>query len=691
LRYSDQLKHPYFFTINKGMRNPLSPQSRHKDAKVAKIMTRFLLSACYILFIKSTLLGSTILISSDFTTEKWGVFELTVSDDGNYSNPFWDVTFTGHFIGPEDEQGFSEGFYYDSTFWKIRFSPTATGTWTYSVSFTGANGTSIFTGTFTCFEDSINDHGFIHVNPDAPHTFIRDDSTSFIPIGTNGNCPAVTAALLGISSDSLQVTNMWDSLSTHHINSYRFFMLNQTEFQDSLSWNPQEGEGNLFYNTQALDKYNIRVGKLIDRWFKQANDHGIAIYLCMSSFSSFPFSSSPWAVINGGFYNSEDEMYSDSTSPGITYQKKYVRYLVDRWGSYRNLLMWEYNNEYGAKCSMPWLHMMDSTIRALDNYNRPHTVSFWNFLWSQSSPVDASPYVTVTDDHLYEFNGFTEFNGDSAANEQAQYRFSHFNKPVLFSEFGSGSGYTSPSDADYERISYWGAFTGGGTPIFWQSGDNTPAGWAYNLHDLYFMDGVSKVTSWLKHYELMIPSDNLVSVSQPDKIRAYCFAGSNELLSYIHQYDSHTDSLIGSSITLALPQVSSFSYDAVWMNASTGDSLFSSHGNSSGNSATLVVPDFLIDILVYVKLSNIIGISENQQLTSRLVVYPNPSQNIFNVELPAQQTFELSIEDLTGRKIFETKTLNGIIQIDGSDFNNGIYFVRAASDKISLTSKLIKQ
>ena len=82
-----------------------------------------------------------------------------------------------------------------------------------------------------------------------------------------------------------------------------------------------------------------------------------------------------------------------------------------------------------------------------------------------------------------------------------------------------------------------------------------------------------------------------------------------------------------------------------------------------------------------------------QQLDNSLEtikVYPNPTTQFINIELLEQESINLIITDVTGRKVYDEKNVNRIIQIDFSNFFNGIYFIQAITAELFLTFKLIK-
>lgn len=82
------------------------------------------------------------------------------------------------------------------------------------------------------------------------------------------------------------------------------------------------------------------------------------------------------------------------------------------------------------------------------------------------------------------------------------------------------------------------------------------------------------------------------------------------------------------------------------------------------------------------------GIQEHQLNT--VLIYPNPSYDgIFNLALNTKCS--MSVVDVTGRVILQLKEKGEEFKLDLSGFNNGVYFIKAESEKGSIVRKLIKQ
>ena len=77
-------------------------------------------------------------------------------------------------------------------------------------------------------------------------------------------------------------------------------------------------------------------------------------------------------------------------------------------------------------------------------------------------------------------------------------------------------------------------------------------------------------------------------------------------------------------------------------------------------------------------------------LTNKMAIYPDPAHNFFKLELPGDNTYDITIIDETGRRVFEEKNIRSQSQINCEKFPNGIYFVKARSDEKLFIEKFIK-
>ncbi|MEZ0333281.1 MAG: DUF5060 domain-containing protein [Gemmatimonadales bacterium] len=69
-------------------------------------------------------------MAGTLSAAKWSTVEITLTAANQYSNPYTQTGVTATFSGPDGPKTVN-GFWDGGTTWKIRFTPTAEGTWTY--------------------------------------------------------------------------------------------------------------------------------------------------------------------------------------------------------------------------------------------------------------------------------------------------------------------------------------------------------------------------------------------------------------------------------------------------------------------------------------------------------------------------------------------------------------------------------
>lgn len=93
-------------------------------------------------------------------------------------------------------------------------------------------------------------------------------------------------------------------------------------------------------------------------------------------------------------------------------------------------------------------------------------------------------------------------------------------------------------------------------------------------------------------------------------------------------------------------------------------------------SVTLIASnDFGTDTLVmesYIEVSPV-GIISSEN--SNLRVYPNPAGNQLFIDMPTDVTFEISFLDVTGKNMVSLVNQSGMVQINTSEFQKGIYLL----------------
>ena len=83
------------------------------------------------------------------------------------------------------------------------------------------------------------------------------------------------------------------------------------------------------------------------------------------------------------------------------------------------------------------------------------------------------------------------------------------------------------------------------------------------------------------------------------------------------------------------------------------------------------------------------GVSAVEESESNVIVYPNPSNGTFNLNLGAGQ-WNVEVYDITGRKVYENR-VDGRSVIDLGEFRKGMYFLKATGESRGVTAKIMVQ
>ena len=76
-----------------------------------------------------------------------------------------------------------------------------------------------------------------------------------------------------------------------------------------------------------------------------------------------------------------------------------------------------------------------------------------------------------------------------------------------------------------------------------------------------------------------------------------------------------------------------------------------------------------------------------------VVVYPNPSNGIFKINLGNLEPITLDVYDVAGKKIITEKDIiisNFESNLDLSNASNGIYFIKITTESTTFTKRIIK-
>jgi hypothetical protein len=93
-----------------------------------------------------------------------------------------------------------------------------------------------------------------------------------------------------------------------------------------------------------------------------------------------------------------------------------------------------------------------------------------------------------------------------------------------------------------------------------------------------------------------------------------------------------------------------------------------------------------------IEISNSVGLSDVQNAEAEVLIYPNPSEDVFNIILPdRKESILMSIRNLNGQEIWKEDIGKGQNQFsyDASGMPKGIYFISFVSNEMNITRKIV--
>ena len=88
-----------------------------------------------------------------------------------------------------------------------------------------------------------------------------------------------------------------------------------------------------------------------------------------------------------------------------------------------------------------------------------------------------------------------------------------------------------------------------------------------------------------------------------------------------------------------------------------------------------------------------IGIGKAPKADNGISIYPNPVNDILNIELPAsyaKQPTSIEVYTLLGNKVYSEVSHSSSVKLDFSSFSEGLYLVKLSSGKNTFTTKVLK-
>ncbi len=382
--------------------------------------------------------------------------ELTLEVEAEYSNPYdgREVGLEGVFTSPDGTEMIVPGFWDGEASWKMRFTPSSEGTWTYAVSVRDARGASLpGLGEFTVTPSDL--HGWIMPGNSfnaaySGHYLVYHDGTPFYGVG---HCDALNILIDGF--DAEDGVHLFETMKTAN--------------ENYVVWWP------LYTNSpvnSSYDDYSVGNMKVIDAVVKDAEKEGIFLIFTIWDHPQLRDDKHPtWDTGNwsrNGFHklsSLEDFFISEEA---WAWQENLYRYIIARWGYSPAIGMWQTVSEINGTNSLdqtdPWHAKVNAYFVENDPYRHPTTASGSGEVdWPAGHAVMDAPQV-----HLYDWNEDAVGAARHAA-EWTSRMWDRTERPNWIGEFGT-TGNTYYPELFHNSI--WAALASGAsmTPAEWNSG-----------------------------------------------------------------------------------------------------------------------------------------------------------------------------------------------------------------------------
>jgi hypothetical protein len=524
---------------------------------------------------------------------KYESVELTLDIDAEYTNPYdlREIALDGVFTSPDGTTMIVPGFWDGEGAWKMRFTPSQEGMWTYSISVQDARGISApFIGEFVVTSSGL--HGWIipgnAYDPSySTHYLVHHDGTPFYGVG---HCDALNILIDGFDAED----------------GVRLFDTMKTANENYVVWWP------LYTNSivsSGYDNYSVGNMKVIDAVVNDAEKEGIFLMFTIWDHPNLRDDTHAWGTGNwgrNGFSKLTDIDSFFVSEEAWAWQANLYRYIIARWGHSPAIGMWltasEINGTNSYDQTDPWHEKVNNYFVENDPYRHPTSASgSGEFDWPTGHAVMDMPQV-----HLYDFDHGSQ--GDSENNDTVgaakhvadwtQMMLKNADKPNWIGEFGvTGNAYYP----ELFHNSNWAALAAGAsmTPAEWNSGGS----WGRMTPEMN--TDISRLAQFVKDMPLARWDPSALQIIASDEqVRGWGFAGNGGGMFWVQDFSLESRPIdevrslmpLRSEVQVELQGIASSLYTITPYDTWRGVDLDSFDVECTDNSCVVVLPDFTSDM-----------------------------------------------------------------------------------------------
>ena len=383
--------------------------------------------------------------------------ELTLDIKADFSDPFdpAQIDVTGHFVAPSGNRVSVPGFYYQDykmslrettdnkghageevftpngdAVWKIRFSPTELGAYTYTVTVKDKKGTVQSTpGKFTSVASE--NPGYIRVSAKDPRYLEFDNGEPFWALGLD--MPSGSAHRYVSDYDS-----GFKKCRENGINYAMVWLVKDRGWFKAIEW-----------GADGLGKYDQKACFRAEKMLEAAERNGVYINFVLDSWRAFINSSdvrgeNPYYTKFGGMCAKELDFFV--LPEAKKYYKRRHRYIIARWGYSTHIANWELWSEincvrgFNPQTIIDWSREMARYFKTIDPGKHIVTNSYGSYmveplLWS-------APEMEIAKVHGYYKPNEARPSVQRRGRDMADFvpywisQITGFGKPALFNEWG---------------------------------------------------------------------------------------------------------------------------------------------------------------------------------------------------------------------------------------------------------------
>jgi hypothetical protein len=375
---------------------------------------------------------------------KWSTFEISLEASQQYANPYAaGPTLTAVFAGPGGVTKSVSGFWDGGNSFKIRFTPTAVGPWSYQVSSSDA-GMNGKTGSVDCVAPNAGRHGFLRVDVKHPYSFVWDDGTRYFMWGQTYYDFVISA----LANDHWKTSIKKNA--DYGMNKIRMHVYAQTFYKPDVEFNGYpDAQPYMGSSTKPdRDRLNLRYWRKLDEMVQHMDSMGMVADLIVTN------------------------PYWDNRMFGTAEQNdRFLSYVIARYAAYPNVIWclcneWKKATDGGHAQKQEDFDRMGALIRKSDPWSAETALLRPLSIHNESGHFEFSGWPTHA---IIQFGGWnpTYNHGDQWGNAGIVDNLGR-NIPVVDDEYGY-IGQTNPPisvrvnmDRFKLRSAAWGIATAGG-------------------------------------------------------------------------------------------------------------------------------------------------------------------------------------------------------------------------------------